>query len=127
VDADMLERQIQKAEEAYQKALEVADTPTIKAMAQFGLGLCSEELGQTDQAAELYQQIVADENYKATVFPTQAQRRLDTLSDNTEVFNFAAVPVVTEELVEEVTELTATESTGNKDTEETAEPKAETP
>ena len=145
VDADMLERQIQKAQNAYQEALSAANTPTITAMAQFGLGLCSEELGQTDQAAELYQQIVEDENYKATVFPTQAQRRLDTLSDNTEVFNFAAVPVVIEEVVdtEEVIEPTAveiiepaaetivTESAEKTDAEqpveETAEPQAETP
>ena len=145
VDADMLERQIQKAQNAYQEALSAANTPTITAMAQFGLGLCSEELGQTDQAAELYQQIVEDENYKATVFPTQAQRRLDTLSDNTEVFNFAAVPIVIEEGVdtEEVIEPTAveiiepaaetivTESAEKTDAEqpveETAEPQAETP
>jgi len=145
VDADMLERQIQKAQNAYQEALSAANTPSITAMAQFGLGLCSEELGQTDQAADLYQQIVEDENYKATVFPTQAQRRLDTLSDNTEVFNFAAVPVVIEEVVdtEEVIEPTAveiiepaaetivTESAEKTDAEqpveETAEPQAETP
>ena len=114
-------------------------------MAQFGLGLCSEELGQTDQAAELYQQIVEDENYKATVFPTQAQRRLDTLSDNTEVFNFAAVPIVIEEgvdteevieptaveIIEPATETIVTESAEKTDAEqpveETAEPQAETP
>ena len=145
VDADMLERQIRKAQNAYQEALSSANTPTLTAMAKFGLALCSEELGQTDQAAELYQQIAGDENYKATVFPTQAQRRLDTLSDNTEVFNFAAVPVVIEEVVdtEEVIEPTAveiiepaaetivTESAEKTDTEqlveETAEPQAETP
>ena len=145
VDVEMLERQIQKAENAYQEALSTANTPTVTAMAKFGLALCSEELGQTDQAAELYQQIVEDENYKATVFPTQAQRRLDTLSDNTEVFNFAAVPVVIEEVVdtEEVIEPTAveiiepaaetivTESAEKTDAEqpveETAEPQAETP
>jgi tetratricopeptide (TPR) repeat protein len=131
VDADMLERQIQKAEEAYQKALEVADTPTIKAMAQFGLGLCSEELGQTDQAAEVYRQIVEEESYKATVLPTQAQRRLDSLADNTEVFNFSAVPVVIEEVVEETAEPTAIESSENADVEqpveETADPQAEKP
>ncbi|MBC8503613.1 MAG: hypothetical protein H8D34_02065 [Chloroflexi bacterium] len=141
VDADMLERQVQKAEDAYQKAFEVAETPTIKAMAQFGLALCSEELGQTDQAAEIYRQIVEDESYKATVLPTQAQRRLDTLTDNIEVFNFAAIPVVMEEVVEEIAEPTAVEiiepaaeatvkeSSENADAEqpveETTEPQAE--
>jgi tetratricopeptide (TPR) repeat protein len=131
VDTDMLERQIQKATDAYQKAFEVAETPTIKAMAQFGLALCSEELGQTDQAAEVYRKIVEDESYKATVLPTQAQRRLDSLADNTEVFNFAAVPVVIEEVVEETAEPTAIESSENADVEqpveETADPQAEKP
>ncbi|MHC4554087.1 MAG: tetratricopeptide repeat protein, partial [Planctomycetota bacterium] len=134
VDADMLERQIQKAEGAYQEAFEIADTPTIKAMAQFGLGLCSEELGQTDQAAEVYRQIVEDESYKATVLPGQAQRRLDTLADNTEVFNFAAVPLVIEEVVEteEIIEPVVVETTDTTDepiaeepVEETAETQAE--
>lgn len=126
VDADMLERQIQKAKDAYQKAFENAETATIKAMAQFGLALCSEELGQTDQAAELYQQIVEDESYKATVVPAQAQLRLDTLEDNAEVFNFAAVPVVIEEPVEaeEVIEQIAQDS---PETEIATEPEAEKP
>ena len=100
VDADMLERQIKKSEDAYQKAFETAETSTIKAMAQFGLALCSEELGQIEQAADIYRQIVGDESYKPTVLPTQAQHRLDTLADNSEIFNFAAVPVVIEEPVE---------------------------
>ncbi len=127
VDADMLERQIKKAEDAYQKAFETAETSTIKAMAQFGLALCSEELGQTEQAAEIYQQIVDDERYKPTVLPTQAQQRLDTLADNAEVFNFAAVPVVVEEPVEieEIVETITAETTDSAD-EPTAEEAAET-
>jgi len=135
VDADMLERQIQKAEGAYQKAFEIAETSTIKAMAEFGLGLCSEELGQTDQAAEVYRKIVEDESYKATAVPTQAQHRLDTLSDNLEVFNFAAVPVVIEEVVEKTvvepmvveTPDPADEPMAEEPIEETAEPQAEMP
>ena len=133
----MLERQVQKAKDAYQKAFEVAETHTIKAMAQFGLALCSEELGQIDQAAEIYQQIVEDESYKATVLPAQAQQRLDTLTDNSEVFNFAAVPVVIEEtiestaveVIEPAAEAIVIESAENADAEqsveETPEPQAE--
>jgi tetratricopeptide (TPR) repeat protein len=91
LDAETLETQIEKAREAYQKAFEVAQTPTLKAMAQLGLGLCSEELGQTAQAAEIYQQIVENEDYQATAVPTQAQQRLDNLAENAEVFTFAEV------------------------------------
>lgn len=97
VDADRLETQIQKAKDAYQKAFETADTATCKAMAQFGLGLCSEELGQTAQATEIYQQIIDEESYKPTVFPTLAQKRIDGVEDNVETFNFAKVPVIVEE------------------------------
>ena len=132
VDANMLERQIQKAKGAYQKAFETTETPTIKAMAQFGLALCLEELGQTDQAAEIYQQIVGNESYKPTVLPTQAQQRLDTLADNSEVFNFAAVPVVieepvkVEEVIEAITkEITAEEPPVIEETAETTEPQTE--
>lgn len=104
VDAEMLENQIQKARDAYQQAFETAETPTLRAMAQFGLGLCSEELGQTSQAAEIYQQILDDESYQATVFPSQAQQRLDSLEENAEVFTFAEVPVADEESSEEIPE-----------------------
>jgi len=94
VDAETRDARIKKAETEYEQAFKIAVTPTVKAMAQFGLGLCSEELEQTEQAAEIYRQIVGNETYKATVFPKQAQRRLDTLADNAEVFHFAEVPVI---------------------------------
>jgi len=137
VPADMLESQIQKAKNAYQTAFATAETATIRAMAQFGLALCSEELGQTEQAAEVYQQIVEDESYKPTVLPKQAQLRLDTLADNVEVFNFAAVPVVIEEAVEEsiepataetiepAVEAAADNADAEAPVEETAEPKTD--
>ena len=96
VDAETLETQIQKAKDAYRKAMETANTPTLKVLAQLGLGLCSEELGQTAQAAEIYQQIVHEESYKATVPAAQAQIRLDGLEDNSETFNFAEVPITIE-------------------------------
>ena len=104
VTAEMLESQVQKSADAYQKALETAESPTIRAMAQFGLGLCSEELGQTDQAADIYQQIIDDESYKATTLPTPAQRRLDAIEENSESFNFAEVPVAIENLPLELIE-----------------------
>jgi len=108
VEPEMLETQIQKAKEAYQKAFDTAGTPTIKAMAQFGLALCSEELGQTEQSAEIYQQIVDNEAYKATVLPKQAQHRLDTLADNAEVFHFAEAPAVIETPIPDIIDPTIT-------------------
>ena len=139
VDADMLESQIQKAKEAYQKALDTAETPIIQALAKLGLGLCSEELGQTAQAAEIYKQIVENENYKTTVSAVQAQNRLDGLEENAEVFNFADVPVVTEEPAteeiespaavtpEESTSAVAVPAAQQPAEEKTPEPQAEQP
>lgn len=90
--AAAIESDTQKAQEAYEKALKMAETPTIKAMAQLGLALCAEERGQTQQAADIYQTIVDDESYAATVFPKQAQLRLDAIDENAESFIFAPTP-----------------------------------
>ncbi|MHC4552603.1 MAG: YfgM family protein [Planctomycetota bacterium] len=93
LDAAAIEEKVQKAEEAYNKALEKADIATVKAMAQLGLGLCAEERGQTAQAANIYKAIVADESYAATAIPAQAQIRLDGLDENAETFTFAPAPM----------------------------------
>ena len=91
-DAETVQIQIGKAKDAYQKALETAAEPTLKGMATLGLGLCQEELGQTEEAGKLYQSIIDDESLAATVLPKQAQMRLDGLADNSEVFTFVAAP-----------------------------------
>ena len=88
VSAETVDTQIQKAQEAYEKASAVAAIPTMKAMAQFGLGLCAEERGQAQQAADIYTAITNDETFAATVFPQKAQLRLDALDDNVESFTF---------------------------------------
>ena len=138
MDAETLETQVDKARQAYQKAFDTAQTPTLKAMAQLGLGLCSEELGQTAQAAEIYQQIVDNETYQATALPVQAQQRLDNLDENAEAFVFAEAPepaapeAPVQDMVEAVTapamdaaaELTPVEAAPAE--EETTEPDAET-
>ena len=133
VDDGILQTRIQKAKDAYQKAFDGAQTPTVRAMAQFGLGLCSEELGQTEQAAEIYQKIIENEAYTATVLPRQAQHRLDTLEDNNKGFHFSEVPVLIEELNPETTTPTipaappeTTEApVVEESAEETPEPQAE--
>jgi len=40
----------------------------------------------------VYQKIVDNETYTATVFPKQAQLRLDALDDNAESFTFVQLP-----------------------------------
>ena len=92
VSAEDMQAQIGQAQEAYQKALTSATTPTLKAMAKFGLGLCAEELGQRDAAAAIYKEIIDTPEFAATVFPAQSQRRLTGLDENLETFVFAPAP-----------------------------------
>lgn len=93
VSAEMLESQIQKARTAYEEALQSAQSPELKAMAKFGLGLCAEELGQTAQAADIYKAIIDDKAFEATVLPKQARQRLDSMEENSQAFTFAPAPV----------------------------------
>jgi len=93
VSVEEVQTRIGQAQEAYQKALKSAGTPTLEAMAKLGLGLCAEELGQRDAAAAIYKEILDTPAFKATVFPAQAQQRLDGLKDNLETFVFTPVPV----------------------------------
>ncbi len=90
--ADVVSSQMKQAQEAYQSALDKSKMPVLKAMAQFGLGLCSEELGQLDQAKDLYQKIVAEPAYAPTPIPAQAKQRLEAMTDNNAKFVFVAPP-----------------------------------
>lgn len=94
VTAETIETQIKKAADAYQKAFEQGQTDVIKGLAKLGLGLCSEELGQTEQAREIYQDLVKNEVYAATVVPAQAQTRLDVLAEKVETVYFAPAPAL---------------------------------
>lgn len=99
-DVSAAETQIGKAKDAYEKALAAADTPDLKGAAKLGLGLCAEELGQMQQAADIYNQIISDEMLAPTVFQKLAQNRLDSLQDNSEIFTFAQTPVEASEPVQ---------------------------
>lgn len=132
VSVETIDTQIQKAQDAYEKASAVAAVPTMRAMAQFGLGLCAEERGQTQQAAEIYRAIVDDKTFAATVFPKKSQLRLDALDDNAESFTFVEAPaVVKETLAAETIQVPETIVVEPKPTEaapvETATPAPEAP
>lgn len=92
VDPQTMETQLNKAQEAYERAAQVAYTATLKAMAQFGLGLCSEEFGQFAQAKEIYSAIVAEKSFESTAISKLAQQRLNDLDDNSETFTFVQTP-----------------------------------
>jgi tetratricopeptide (TPR) repeat protein len=90
--AETVDAQIAKARQAYENAYETAKDPQIKGQAHLGLGLCAEEVGQTEQAAKIYQDILADEKYQATVIPALAQNRLEAMKDKTDNVYFAPAP-----------------------------------
>lgn len=93
VEQGTIASQIAIAKEAYTKALEKAKgNNTLSAMATFGLGLCEEEIGDFEKAAEVYSGIVNNADFKGTIFPTQAQYRLDIMSDHEKQFTFIAAP-----------------------------------
>jgi hypothetical protein len=92
VSAETVDAQIAKARQAYETAYEIAGTPQIKGQARLGLGLCAEEVGQAEQAAKIYRDMLADEQYQATVIPVIVQNRLEAMKDKTDNVYFAPAP-----------------------------------
>jgi tetratricopeptide (TPR) repeat protein len=89
---DAAAAQIKQAQEAYQQAFDKAVLPSVKAMAQFGLGICSEELGQFDQAKEIYQKIATEASYAGTPLPMAAEDRIKKMTDNNAKYTFVEKP-----------------------------------
>jgi hypothetical protein len=82
VSPEDLEKQITKARESYQLALERAKSnPSLAASAQLGLGLCEEELGHFDQAAAIYREVAQKPEYAGTVGQATAEYRLKVMDD----------------------------------------------
>ena len=85
--------QIDKARASYTQALEKSsDNATLAAAAEFGLGLCDEELGNFEQARQTYSEIVANADYEGTIPVAQAKRRLEIMSDYKEKIAFKPNP-----------------------------------
>jgi len=91
VDEELIATQIEQARLAYEKALENADgNAALIGSAQYGLGLCAEEIGDFVKATEIYTGIVNNESLNGTFFPKQAQYRLNVMPDHLEKFDFVA-------------------------------------
>ena len=102
VDADIVGNQIAKARTVYEKALiQAQGNNTLVGMANFGLGMCAEEIGDYTQAAKIYNSIIADANFAGTVLPQQAQDRLDNIEDNKMQFIFVAAGPKAEDIMME--------------------------
>ncbi len=85
--------QTNKAKASYTTALaKSSNNPMMAAAAEFGLGLCEEELGNFEQARQVYRQIVANPDYESIVTVAQAQRRLKTMADYEQKIAFKPDP-----------------------------------
>jgi len=74
--------QISQTKASYAEALARAtSSPELAASAKFGLGLCEEELGNFDQARQIYQDVASSAEFQGTVAKAAAKYRLDTMAD----------------------------------------------
>jgi len=82
IDRQNLTDQINLARDSYTKAIEKSSTnPSLMATAKLGLGLCEEELGNFDQAREIYSETISNAGFEGTVAAAQAKQRLYTMAD----------------------------------------------
>jgi len=78
--------------EAIQNRLRGASNPSLTAAAEFGLGLCEEELANFEKAQQIYQIIVENPDFEGTVAVTQAKHRLETMADYKQKVIFKPAP-----------------------------------
>ena len=88
--------QINQAKAAYTEAIQTrlrwVSNPSLTAAAEFGLGLCEEELGNFEKAQQIYQIIAENPDFEGTVAVTQAKHRLNTMADYKQKVIFKPAP-----------------------------------
>lgn len=91
--SEEIARQIGQAQSAYQEALDRASSvPALAATAQFGLGLCEEELGNFDKAKEIYRNVAQNADYDGTAAQAAAAERMKTVDDYRGAVTFKPAP-----------------------------------
>ncbi len=93
-----LTAQINQAKAAYTEAIQThlkgTSNPSLTAAAEFGLGLCEEELGNFEKAQQIYQIITANPDFEGTVANAAAKHRLETMADYKQKVIFKPAPPV---------------------------------
>jgi tetratricopeptide (TPR) repeat protein len=93
VSSQDLETAIGQAKNSYTQAIEKAPSnPSLVAAAKFGIGLCEEELGDFEKAAQIYREVAENPAYQATVANAAAKFRLETMADYKEKLTFKPAP-----------------------------------
>ena len=93
VDEPYLIAQTNKAKASYAEALEKCSAnPSLAAAAQFGLGLCEEELGNFQEAKQTYRRVAENPDFDGTTAKAAAKQRLETMDDYTQKLVFKPAP-----------------------------------
>lgn len=93
VEEDYLTNQTNLAKASYTEALErCSANPSLAGTAKFGIGLCEEELGNFEQARQIYQEIAGNTDYENTLAAVRAKRRLETMADYQQEIAFKLAP-----------------------------------
>jgi len=104
VNAADRKQQINKAKRNYTRAIErSASIPALRASANYGLGLCEEELGNVDDAKKVYEKIINTEEFEGTTAAYQAKQRLAEMDHYQQRMVFQPQPTVPEPAVPETT------------------------
>ncbi len=89
---DAITDRIETAKAAYGMALEKGKaSKTLMSLAHYGLGLCAEELGQFDEAGNVYQALIADASYKGTIGQVSAANRIKAMPNFNSIITFPVV------------------------------------
>lgn len=93
VSSQEMTTQIEQAKASYAQAIEKApSTPSLVSAAKFGLGLCEEEIGDFEKAAQIYREVTENPDFQATVASASAKYRLQTMADYKEKLFFKPEP-----------------------------------
>ncbi|MDD5134378.1 MAG: hypothetical protein PHP01_03080 [Phycisphaerae bacterium] len=88
-EKDVQAYQLQEAKKIYSEAMAKANVPMVSAMAEYGMALCLEDMGDFDGAKALYTKIADANEYQGTSFSARAKFRADTMADYDGKFAFA--------------------------------------
>jgi tetratricopeptide (TPR) repeat protein len=87
--------QAAQAKKSYNDALlRSQSNPLLTSMANFGLGLCEEELGNFQKAEQIYRDLAEDPEFEGTTVVVQAKQRLETMGDYHKEVVFRVAPRV---------------------------------
>jgi hypothetical protein len=93
VSRDETAAQVAKAQASYQQALDrKPSSAALVAAAKYGLGLCEEELGNFDKAAEIYREVAEKPDYAGTTPQAAAAYRLKIMDDYKTAVVFPPAP-----------------------------------